>query len=192
MVQLMGPLIAAFVDQGYLQPRLGSGIPYSVPRGTYLSADGRWVAISATAQPVARRVLELLGVEDDPRFQDQRSRIANRRVMDDLMQQWIGARSSAEVLAEFERIDAAAALVYTVEDLVHDDHIRQRGTLVDVDGYTMQGLVARFSRTPGAVQFSGQPLGAETDTFDDWAAAGAHGDVASAGRDEDGDEGGAV
>ena len=28
---------------GELQPRLGSGIPYSVPRGTYRCADGGWV-----------------------------------------------------------------------------------------------------------------------------------------------------
>jgi crotonobetainyl-CoA:carnitine CoA-transferase CaiB-like acyl-CoA transferase len=169
MVQLMGPLIAAFVDQGYLQPRLGSGIPYSVPRGTYLTADDRWIAVSATAQPVALRVLALLGVGDDPRFQDQRGRVAHRGLMDELMQQWIGARTATEVLADFERIDAAAALVYTVEDLVADDHVRERNTLIDVDGFTMQGLVARFSRTPGAVRFTGQPLGAETETFDDWA-----------------------
>ena len=39
---------------GYLQPRLGSGIPYSVPRGTWRCADGRWVAVSATAERVGR------------------------------------------------------------------------------------------------------------------------------------------
>ena len=32
--QMMGPVMSAFHLTGYLQPRLGSGIPYSVPRGT--------------------------------------------------------------------------------------------------------------------------------------------------------------
>ncbi len=45
MLQVMGPLPAAYGLLGYEQPRLGSGIPYSVPRSTYRCADGRWVAI---------------------------------------------------------------------------------------------------------------------------------------------------
>jgi crotonobetainyl-CoA:carnitine CoA-transferase CaiB-like acyl-CoA transferase len=171
MVQLMGPLITSYTHAGYLQPRLGSGIPYSVPRGTYQTADGRWVAVSATAQAVALRVLALLGVDDDPRLTDPRSRVEHRLEVDALMRAWIGKRDADEVLAEFERIDAAAALVYSVADLVVDPHVVARGTMVDVDGFTMQGLVARFSETPGAIRFAGRPLGADNDTFDDWAGA---------------------
>ena len=72
------------------------------------------------------------------------------------------------MLAAFERIDAAAALVYSVADLVDDPHVRHRQSLVDVDGYTMQGLVARFSRTPGSIRFAGRPLGSDSDSFDEW------------------------
>ncbi len=57
MLQLMGPLPAAYAATGDLQPRLGSGISYSVPRGTWQCADGRWVAVSTSAESVARRVL---------------------------------------------------------------------------------------------------------------------------------------
>jgi len=59
MFQIMGPLVSAYAHLGYLQPRLGSGIPYTVPRGTYRCADGKWVAISASADSVARRLLDL-------------------------------------------------------------------------------------------------------------------------------------
>ena len=45
MFQIMGPLPSAYAHLGYLQPRLGSGIPYTVPRGTYRCADGVWVAL---------------------------------------------------------------------------------------------------------------------------------------------------
>ena len=40
LFQLMGPLIGAYRMFGYVQPRLGSGIPYTVPRGTYQCSDG--------------------------------------------------------------------------------------------------------------------------------------------------------
>ena len=61
LFQLMGPLPSAYAMLGYEQPRLGSGIPYSVPRSTYRTADDRWVAISTSAESVARRVLDLVG-----------------------------------------------------------------------------------------------------------------------------------
>src|SRR5205085_3375851 len=47
LFQCMGPLISAHEVLGYLQPRLGSGIPYSVPRGTYRTRDAQLVAVSA-------------------------------------------------------------------------------------------------------------------------------------------------
>ena len=53
LFQLMGPLIGAHRLLGYEQPRMGSGIPYSVPRGTYQCADGKWVALSTSAESVA-------------------------------------------------------------------------------------------------------------------------------------------
>ena len=56
LFQIMGPLMSAFRLLGYQQPRLGSGIAYSVPRGTYRCSDGAWVAVSTSAETVARRV----------------------------------------------------------------------------------------------------------------------------------------
>src|SRR6195952_3904233 len=74
MLQMMSALPSAAAELGYEQPRLGSGIPYSVPRGTYRCADNRWVAISTSAESVAQRVLTLLGLADDERFDTFESR----------------------------------------------------------------------------------------------------------------------
>src|SRR4051812_29566358 len=52
MMQLMGALASANAHLDYLQPRLGSGIPYTVPRGTYQCSDGEWVAISTSAESI--------------------------------------------------------------------------------------------------------------------------------------------
>ena len=68
LFQLMGPLIGAYRLLDYEQPRLGSGIPYTVPRGTYRTSDDQWVAISTSAESVARRVLDLIGLGHDSRF----------------------------------------------------------------------------------------------------------------------------
>jgi crotonobetainyl-CoA:carnitine CoA-transferase CaiB-like acyl-CoA transferase len=163
LFQLMGPLISAHHLLGYEQPRLGSGIPYSVPRGTYRTRDGRWVAISTSAETVARRVMTLLGAGDDERFATFAGRVAHREEVDALVAAWVGARDLDEVLAAFQAVEAAIAPVMDMADIAADPHYAARGAVVDVDGVPMQGLVARLSATPGAIRWAGRPLGADTD-----------------------------
>jgi crotonobetainyl-CoA:carnitine CoA-transferase CaiB-like acyl-CoA transferase len=164
MLQLMGALPSANAHLGYLQPRLGSGIPYTVPRGTYQCSDGRWIAISTSAESIARRVMELLGVGDDPRFATFEGRVEHREELDQIVADWVGARTSDEVLAAFEQAHAAIAPVYSMADLLADPHIEARGAIVDVDGVRMPGLLARLSKTPGEVRHAGRALGADTDS----------------------------
>ncbi len=161
LFQCMGPLPGAYAASGYLQPRLGSGIPYSVPRGTWRCADGRWVAVSTSAESVAARVMELLGFGDRADLATFNGRIAARDEIDARMAEWCAARSQAEVLAEFEAAHAAAAPVYDMADIAADPHYRVRQSIVEVDGVTMPGLIARLSRTPGQIRWPGKPLGAD-------------------------------
>src|SRR5882672_700042 len=82
LLQCMGPLPAAYGLMGFLQPRSGSGLPYSVPRGTWRCADGEWVAVSASAETVGRRVMELIGLGDREDLRSFAGRIAARDEID--------------------------------------------------------------------------------------------------------------
>ncbi|MCU1496071.1 MAG: putative CoA-transferase [Acidimicrobiales bacterium] len=161
--QLMGPLLSLWETRGELPARLGSGIAYSVPRGTYRCGDGQWVAISTSAESVAVRVMDLVGLGDDPRLAGFAGRIAHRDEVEARVAQWCAARPLAEVLATFEAAHAAAAPVYTMDQLAQDPHAVARGLVSDVGGTPMQGLVARLSETPGRLRWPGRPLGADTE-----------------------------
>jgi crotonobetainyl-CoA:carnitine CoA-transferase CaiB-like acyl-CoA transferase len=163
MLQMMSALPSAAAHLDYDQPRLGSGIPYTVPRGTYRCVDGKWVAISTSAESVAHRVLELLGVGDDPRFATFEGRAAHRDELDGIVASWIGARSSDDVLAAFEAAHAAIAPVYSMRNLLHDPHVEARGVFVEVDGVIMQGPAARLSKTPAHIRWPGRPFNADTE-----------------------------
>ena len=102
MLQCMGALPSVWAHRGELQPRLGSGIPYTVPRGTYRCADGVWVAVSTSTDSVARRVLALIGVDGDERFGTFVGRMEHRDELEAALAGWIAARPSADVLASFE------------------------------------------------------------------------------------------
>ena len=164
MLQIMGALPSAYEHLGYLQPRLGAGIPYSVPRNTYRCADARWIAVSTSTDSIAHRLLALIGLGDDPRFRDFDGRLAHLAELDGAMRDWCAARASAEVREAFDRVGAAIAPVYTMADLLADPHVIARGSMVEAEGIRMQGPVARLSRTPGEIRHPGRPLGADTET----------------------------
>ena len=135
-----------------------------MPRNVYRTADHRWVAVSTSAESVAQRVLDLIGVQGDPRFVDFTARAEHRDELDARLAAWIADRSLVDVLAAFEAAQAAAAPVYDMADIAADPHYRARDAIVDVDGVPMQGLVARLSATPGAIRWPGRPLGADTES----------------------------
>ncbi|MBX3313967.1 MAG: CoA transferase [Actinobacteria bacterium] len=165
LFQLMGPLMSVWGTRGELQPRLGSGIPYTVPRGTYRCADGAWVAISTSANSVALRVMELIGLGGDDRMATFAGRVEHRDEVEARMAAYCAERPLAEVLAAFDAAEAAAAPVYTMADLAEDPHAVDRGIVADLDGTPMQGLVARLSATPGRLRWAGRPLGADGDAI---------------------------
>ena len=163
LLQIMGPLVSAAAVEGYEQPRLGSGVPYTVPRGTWRCRDGGWVAVSTSAESVARRVLELVGLGDDEDLHTFEGRVAARDRIDARMAAWIGERTRDEVLDAFEAAHAACAPVYSMNEVLADPHVQARGSVETVDGTPMQGLVARLSETPGRIRWAGRALGADTD-----------------------------
>ena len=75
---------------------------------------------------------------------------------------------SSEVMDVFERLDVAGAPVYDAPQLMADEHLRARGSFVEVDdpdlgSMTVQAPVAHMSDTPGRVEHLGRDVGADND-----------------------------
>ena len=157
---MMGPVISLYALTGELQPRLGSGLPYTVPRGTYCCSDGEWVGISASSDTVARRVMHILGVDDD-RFSSFEGRVQHRDELEARMREWCAVRTRAEVIAVFEKAEAAIGPVYDMADIAKDKHFAYRHAVTTVGDTPMQNLIARLSATPGVLHHEGRPLDAD-------------------------------
>lgn len=161
LFQLMSPLVTLFGLTGEQQPRLGAGLPYTVPRGTYQCADGNWVGLSASSDSVAARVLRLLGVDGDPRFTTFTDRMANRDDLEAIMVAYCHQRTRPEVMKEFTDAEAAIGPVMDMADIAADPHFREREAIVELDGTPMQGLIAKLSATPGVLGWQGRGLDAD-------------------------------
>ncbi len=163
MFQLMGPLASLYAISGEQQPRLGAGLPYTVPRGTYRCADDRWVAVSTSSDTVAARVMDLLGVGDDERFATFAGRSGHRVEIEALMSAWCAERTQADVIGTFTRAEAAIGPVMDMADIANDPHYAERGAVETIDDTPMQSLIARLSATPGALRSAGRGLDADGD-----------------------------
>jgi crotonobetainyl-CoA:carnitine CoA-transferase CaiB-like acyl-CoA transferase len=171
MMTAVGPAPSVYHHTGIVQTRHGNRSTNNAPRNTYRTRDGSWVAVSTSAQPIAERVMRLVGhpeVVDEPWFASGAGRVAHVEELDAYVGEWIAARDRAEVLQAFMDADAAIAPVYDARDIVEDPHIRQTGMLTevpdeDLGSVLMHNVLWRMSETPGRIRFTGRALGADTD-----------------------------
>ena len=161
MFQIMGPLISLFMLTGEQQTRLGSQLPYTVPRGVYQCSDNKWVGVSASSDTVAARVVEVLGCSGDQRFTTFASRVENREVLNDMMIKFCAQRDSQTVLQIFTDAQAAIGPILSMAEISSDPHFAARQAIAIVGTTPMQGLLASLSGTPGELRWEGRTLDAD-------------------------------
>lgn len=155
--QIMGPLISLYKLTGELQPRMGSQLPYSVPRGVYRCSDSLWVGVSASSDSVAARVMGVLGVGKDERFATFQGRMEHRELLDQLMTEWCARNTRDEVVRILTEAEAAVGPVFTMADIATDPHYAGGQLIVEVEDTPMQGLIADLYATPGKLKNVGRP-----------------------------------
>ncbi|MFJ9816293.1 CaiB/BaiF CoA transferase family protein [Streptomyces sp. NPDC101151] len=171
ILAVLGPQPTWYDQLGYVQKRTGNRSANNAPRNTYRTADGLWVAVSTSAQSVAERVMRLVGRPEligEPWFATGTDRAAHAGVLDEAVGSWIAARTRDEVLAAFEKAEAAVAPVQDVRDVLADPQYQALGTVTTVADpelgpLRMQNVLFRLSATPGAIRWAGRPHGADTD-----------------------------
>jgi len=160
---LLGPQPIIFDQLGIIQNRTGNRSVNNAPRNAYRTRDNRWVALSAAAPSIVRRVLELTGGQsaaDDPRFQTNADRVRHVEEIDAIVGGWIARHDLAEVVEAFEKVEAAIAPIYDIEQIFRDPQFVARESIATVEDedlgpVRMQNVFPRLSRTPGAIRFAG-------------------------------------
>ncbi|MEV0639722.1 CoA transferase [Streptomyces sp. NPDC050619] len=170
ILTVLGPQPTWYDQLGHVQPRTGNRSQNNAPRNTYRTADGTWVAVSTSAQSIAERVMRLVGrpeLIDEPWFASGADRAAHSDVLDKAVGTWIAERTRTEVLAAFEKAEAAVAPIQDVRDVMTDPQYQALDTVTTVDDpelgpLRMQNVLFRLSSTPGAIRWAGRPHGADT------------------------------
>ncbi|PJE24960.1 MAG: CoA transferase [Mycobacterium sp.] len=167
LARLLEQTLLGYDQLGLVPERSGNRWDISAPRNTYQTSDGRWLAMSGSSPALALRVFQAIGRDDlvrDADFSDPQRRLARAREVDDVVADWIAARTLCEAMVILEAHDVAAAPVYDITDLVDDEQLTHRGVFVSVPDaelgpMTVQAPVPRFSQASGAVGHLGPRLG---------------------------------
>jgi crotonobetainyl-CoA:carnitine CoA-transferase CaiB-like acyl-CoA transferase len=173
LVGILGPGPTAYDQLGTVAGRHGNRSPNNAPRNAYLTRDDRWVAISASATSVAERVMRLVGrpdIVEQPWFDSAGERSRHGDLLDDAVAKWIAERPLSEVSEQFQRVGAALAPIYDVEQLMNDPQVVARETITTVDDedlgpMKMQNVHFRMLGTPGSIRFAGRRLGQDNEQF---------------------------
>ena len=168
LLTLLGPQVVNYDQLGLVQERSGSRLPFTAPRNTYRTRDGKWVAIAGSAQSIFERICRALERPEliaDPRFRDNRIRMENAAELDGELQSAIERFDLDALIRRFEQHEAAVAPVNNVAQIFADPHYAARQNITAVPDeelggpLRMQNVVGNFSRTPGAIRRAGPRLG---------------------------------
>ncbi len=176
---LLGLLGANFLEYwltGEVPRPYGSELSYTAPRNNYRTRDGRWVALSASAQVPFERLMDAIGKPEyktDPRFRTNEERIKgeNRAELNRVIAEWFAKMNLDDALETCVRLEITAGLITNMRDIAEDPHVRERKTLVDVNdlatGRTLRipDVAIRLMRSPGKIRFPGLPSSAANEVI---------------------------
>ena len=172
LARLLESSTLAYDQLGIVPGRVGNRLDASAPRNAYRTSDGKWLAISSASPNIAKRVYRAIDrpdLADNPEYVDPIRRQGRAVEVDELVAEWIAGRTLDEAMAVFQAAEVTAAPIYDAQQLLADEHLRARGSFVEVDDpdlgpMTVQAPVAILTETPGRIEHLGRPLGADNDS----------------------------
>jgi crotonobetainyl-CoA:carnitine CoA-transferase CaiB-like acyl-CoA transferase len=163
----LGPEAAIYRLTGNIRERVGNGSNTSSPRNVYVTKDGGYVAISASMEVMAQRLLKAIGrgdMLDDPRYATNSARVEHRDEVDAIVGGWIVQRTLKDCLAFFEKEHVTAAPIYNAAQIAEDPHFQEREIVVEVEdeelgSIPMHNVTPRLSATPGGFRIPAPSVG---------------------------------
>jgi alpha-methylacyl-CoA racemase len=145
-------MIHGMLDAGIWRDRRGvnlldTGAPFY---DVYRCADGQFLAVGALEEQFYTALLDGLGLAGDESLPD-RNDPRQWDALRDRFTEVFASRNRDEWWTVFAGTDACVAPVWSLLEATRDEHNRERGVFVEVDGVVQPDVAPRFSATPGAV-----------------------------------------
>lgn len=135
LLRLLDPLAAEYRFSGAARDRTGSRAGYTAPSNVYRTADGAWVTLVGSSDPIFVRLcsaMEQPALATDPRFSTNVDRTRHHVEIDDIVAAWCMSLPLQALSVRLERHDVPFSKVYSIVDVMEDSHLRARGALIEL------------------------------------------------------------
>lgn len=164
---MMEGVIPEYSGAGVIREPSGSTLTGIVPTNTYRCADGKFVIIGGNGDSIYKRLMNAVGRPDlaeDPRLANNAGRVQHEKEIDAAITAWTSTLPAVQVLTILDSVDVPAGPIYSVADMMADQHFQARGLFEQVEVHgkplTIPAMVPRLSATPGRTDWSGPEIGA--------------------------------
>lgn len=141
--------------------------------GLYRTADDRWLTVTSGTPRSVMSVASLVG-EPPENYLNRDLQKRNSARLDQRLKEWIGERTLAQCLEAVRGLEVVASPIFTVQDIVEDETVRERGNVVTVEDpdlgpVRMQDVVPKLANHPGAIWRTAPRLGEDNElVLRDW------------------------
>ena len=162
--------VSSFFATGETPQRLGRKHWNVAPYGVFETADS-YVALGVVTAEMWKRFCAAVDREEwleDERFETFYSRLDNREVLDDVVEQRLQSRPTDEWLDVLREHEIPCSPINSVADIVDDPHLEARGMLESVkhpDGgeFTLIDNPVNFSTLEAGIRTAPPTLGEHTE-----------------------------
>jgi crotonobetainyl-CoA:carnitine CoA-transferase CaiB-like acyl-CoA transferase len=160
---------ATFLAGGELPSPLGSTHRRNAPHGAFRAKDS-YIAIAADSAHFWKRFCQILGLEalsDDPRFKTNADRVANKHLLQEIVEGVTTTHEGHYWLEKLEAAEIPCGPVNTYTEVFKDPHVLARDMLMEVQHpvagpVQMTGINIKLTKTPGELRLPAPMLGQHT------------------------------
>lgn len=172
---MLGVAIPTFVTTGEEMARAGNRDQMVAPSKLFETCDG-FAYISGGNDVMFGRLIEATGLEDlrRPEFATLPQRLERVKELDDIVDPWVKARTTAEIVKILEPFGIPCGPVASVADAVGNEQLTSREMVQQIDrpgkpSYVVPGFVVKLSKSPSEVRLTPPELGEHTfEVVADW------------------------
>jgi formyl-CoA transferase len=165
VLTMLGPRVISWLPD---HPPVGADSTRSSGlRGTFQTADGQWVTVTAYSDAQITRLLTAVGV-------DVPSEGASAEQLAALAEEWIGTRDRQTVVDALLAARIQISPINDITALLADPHVQHRQSIVEVSDPVLGPVrvlnpTPRLTATAGRVRWINRPLGADNDAvYREW------------------------
>lgn len=173
LFRLLDPLAAESRFLKTARARAGSRASYTAPSNVYQTADGHWITVVGTGNPIFTRLCQAMGRPDllkDPRFVSNLERTRHLEDLDAILAGWCRSLPLASIQQKFDAAEMPYSQVNSVSETMADPHFQARGAMIelpdaDLGSVPAPCIVPRFVGRERAAPVTGPATGEHNQSF---------------------------